>query len=98
MVDHVAEKDSAVDLVDTVQNVIMEMRRERARMEYLCSAVENVGKKKWFGGLVRAQTRVMCFRKRYAVLVPICTNKAPEISSLRIPNQLSLICHRQCKY
>mmetsp|Transcript_19014 Transcript_19014/g.45040 ORF Transcript_19014/g.45040 Transcript_19014/m.45040 type:complete len:89 (-) Transcript_19014:13-279(-) len=34
MVDHVAEKDSAVDRVDTVQNVMMEMRRERARMEY----------------------------------------------------------------
>lgn len=48
MVDHVAEKDSAVDRVDTVQNVMMEMRRERARMEYL-SAVENGRKEILYG-------------------------------------------------
>ena len=35
MVDHMAEKDSAVDRVDTVQKVMREMSRERARMEYL---------------------------------------------------------------
>jgi len=60
MVDHVAEKDSAVDRVDTVQNVMMEMRRERARMEYL-SAVENGRKKKWFGGLVRSTDKSYVF-------------------------------------
>lgn len=35
MVDHMAEKDSAVDRVDTVQKVMREMSRDRARMEYL---------------------------------------------------------------
>mmetsp|Transcript_26391 Transcript_26391/g.76160 ORF Transcript_26391/g.76160 Transcript_26391/m.76160 type:complete len:110 (+) Transcript_26391:679-1008(+) len=34
MVDQRAEKDSALDRVDTVQNVVREMMRERARMEY----------------------------------------------------------------
>ena len=60
MVDHVAEKDSAVDRVDTVQNVMMEMRRERARMEYL-SAVENGRKKKWCGGLVSSTDKSYVF-------------------------------------
>ena len=63
MVDHVAEKDSAVDRVDTVQNVIMEMRRERARMEYL-SAVENGCKGKWFGGLVRSTDKSYVFAQK----------------------------------
>ena len=60
MVDHVAEKDSAVDRVDTVQNVIMDMRRERARMEYL-SAVESGRRGKWFGGLVRSTGKSYVF-------------------------------------
>ena len=34
-VDQRAEKDSDVDRVDTVQNVMTEMRSDRARMEYL---------------------------------------------------------------
>lgn len=35
MVDHMAEKDSADDRVDTVQKVMREISRDRARMEYL---------------------------------------------------------------
>ena len=35
MVDHMAVKDSPADRVDTIQKVVREMSRDRARMEYL---------------------------------------------------------------
>ena len=35
MVDHMAEKDSPFDRVDTIQKVMREISRDRARMEYL---------------------------------------------------------------
>ena len=46
MVDHMAEKDSAEERVDTVQKVMREISSDRARMEYL------------FGGLGRGERRV----------------------------------------